>query len=238
MRITPQYWLPTAAVIALAVASCRSAADESQSPPPLVSGDSFFLGAKPAETQDAPLAASAPKADGTLRAKIGAAAPDFTLTDLNGKSHTLAQYKGKTVVLEWFSPGCPYCVYAYGEGSLKTMPEEYMKAGIVWLSINSEPTDRKNGMPETNRAFVEKNGMQAPLLLDPAGLVGRSYGAKSTPHVFVIDPKGVLTYQGALDNAPLGQTKDGAAMAEYVGDAVAAIKAGQKLVTTETKSYG
>ncbi|MBL8857338.1 MAG: redoxin domain-containing protein [Planctomycetes bacterium] len=177
-------------------------------------------------------------ADGKLLAKIGEPAPNFTLKDLDGKEHTLAKYKGKTVVLEWFSPGCPYCVYAYGDGTLKTMPEKFMANGVVWLSINSEAADRKNAQPETNREFVDKYGLKAPLLFDPSGEVGRSYGAKSTPHMFVIDPKGVLVYQGALDNAPLGKTKDGAAFADYVGDAVTAAKAGKKLDTTETKSYG
>lgn len=208
--------------------------------------------AKPAPKADAPKAdapkaaapdaakstSTAPMADGKLMAKVGELAPNFAMKDLDGKEHTLAQYKGKIVVLEWFSPGCPTCQYAYGDGSLKTMPEEYMKKGIVWLSVNSEAPDNKAASAEMNRTFVQKYGMEAPLLFDPSGAVGRSYGAKSTPHMFVIDPQGKLAYQGALDNAPMGKAADGAAKIDYVGDAVADVQAGRAVKTPETKSYG
>jgi peroxiredoxin len=216
------------ALLALVAAGCRSQGEDATSKPtPRVEAPSVA----------APVGA-APMADGTLMAKVGQAAPNFVLKDLAGKEHTLAQYKGKTVVLEWFSPGCPFCVYAYGEGSLKTMPEEYTKQGLVWLSINSEAGNRKTASVEENRKFVDKFGMRAPLLLDPTGIVGKSYGAKSTPHMFVIDPKGVLVYQGALDNAPLGTVTDGGAKLDYVGDAVQAVKSGTAVKTPETKSYG
>ncbi len=239
------------ALLAVVALGCRSQSDETQASAakaqaaeaarPVVDAPKPAVEvAKPAveAAQAAERAVSAPMADGKLLAKVGQPAPNFALKDLNGKEHTLAQYKGKTVVLEWFSPGCPYCVYAYGDGSLKTMPEQYMKDGMVWLSVNSEAPENKAASVEMNRTFIEKNGMKAPLLMDPTGIVGRSYGAKSTPHVFVIDPKGVLVYQGALDNAPLGKVADDAAKIDYVGDAVAAIKAGTAPKVTETKSYG
>ncbi|MDZ4774372.1 MAG: redoxin domain-containing protein [Planctomycetota bacterium] len=214
------------ALLALVAAGCRSPSDTDahSAPTPHAAAQAVSKPAAPALNVRA--------------AKVGEAAPNFTLKDLNGKVHMLAQYKGKTVVLEWFNPGCPYCEYGYGDGTLKTMPEAYEKAGVVWLSINSEDGKLETAGAEVNRAFVEKHGMKAPLLMDPTGVVGMSYGAKATPHMFVIDPKGVLVYQGALDNAPLGKTADGVAMIDYVGDAVAAVKAGRAVKTPETKAYG
>jgi len=247
------------ALLALAVAGCRSQSDEPAPPAPAPvsssAGPSKPMGSSADKSPgpagpskpvaEAPKAAETPKgstpapmADGIVKAKVGELAPNFALKDLDGKEHTLAQYKGKTVVIEWFSPGCPTCQYAYGDGTLKTMPEEYMKNGIVWLSVNSEAPENKAASAEMNKKFVEKYGLKAPLLMDPTGVVARSYLAKSTPHMFVIDPKGVLVYQGALDNAPMGKAADGAAMIDYVGDAVADVKAGRAVKTSETKPYG
>lgn len=171
-------------------------------------------------------------------AEVGKPAPAFALKDLDGQEHTLAEYKGKTVVLEWFSPACPTCQWAYSTGPLVTMPEKLMKDGVVWLSVNSEPGERAAASVKDNKSFVEKHGMKAPVLLDPKGEVGRSYGAKSTPHIFVIDAKGTLVYKGALDNAPMGHVSGGGDHVDYVGEAVAAAKAGTKPKTSETKSYG
>jgi peroxiredoxin len=247
----------TATLLALAAASvgCRSGADDAASPAPAHRTETASAGpskpapvakpvdspgpAKAADTKPAaPRDSSASTTEVKVKAKVGEAAPSFALKDLDGKEHTLAQYKGKTVVLEWFSPGCPACKYAYGEGPLKTMPEKYMKDGIVWLPVNSEAADNKAAGAEMNRAFIEKYAMKTPVLMDPTGVVGRTYGAKTTPHMFVIDPKGVLAYQGALDNAPGGKVAEDGAMIDYVGDAVADIKAGRAVKTTETKSYG
>jgi peroxiredoxin len=233
------------ALLALAVAGCRSQADDdatstAQPDATPVAAREAQPAAPHADAQkpgDAPQA-SAPMADGKLLAKVGELAPNFALKDLDGKEHTLAQYKGKTVVLEWFSPGCPTCQFAYADGPLKTMPEDYVKRGIVWLSVNSEAPDNKAASAEMNRKFVEKYGLEAPLLFDPTGAVGRSYGAKTTPHMFVIDPQGKLAYQGALDNAPMGKTAGGAALIDYVGDAVADVEAKRTVRTPETKAYG
>jgi peroxiredoxin len=172
-------------------------------------------------------------------AEIGKPAPAFELKGIDGKTVKLADFKDKIVVLEWFNPACPYCVYAYGEkGPLRKMPEELQAKGIVWLSIVSEKPENPGAKSEVIEKFMEKNGMKVPMLLDPDGKVGRAYGAKSTPHMFVIDGKGTLVYQGALDNAPAGRLEEGVEMVNYVEAALADLAAKKKIVKPETKSYG
>lgn len=240
--------LPLVAV-ALIAAACRSGGEEdgrapsdSQAGPtppksiPASQGATALSDVTPPAVT--PKDSAAPPTTATIKAEIGQPAPSFVLKDLNGKEHSLAQYKGKTVVLEWFSPACPTCKRAYAEGPLDTMPERYVKDGMVWLSINSEAPTNKAASVEANRKFVDKYKMQAPLLFDPTGVVGRSYGAKTTPHMYVIDPQGVLIYRGALDNAPSGKTDDGTPVVSYIDAAVADLKAGQPVKVAETKSYG
>jgi len=173
------------------------------------------------------------------KAEIGKPAPTFELKDVDGKTVKLADSKGKTVVLEWFCPTCPFCVQAYGEkGALRKLPEELEAKGIVWLSIVSEKPENKGGKVETIKKFMEVNGLKAPMLLDPDGKVGKAYGAKTTPHLFVIDGKGVLVYQGALDNAPFGKVEGDGERVGYVEDALADLAAGKKLRNAETKPWG
>lgn len=158
---------------------------------------------------------------------------DFTLTDANGNEVSLADYQGKTVVLEWFNPGCPYIVYAHGEGPLKTMPSEVTTGGeVAWLAINSG----KTAEAEMNQKAITDWGMEVPVLLDPTGSVGKAYGAKSTPHMFILDGDGEVVYQGALDNAPRGE-KDGEYV-NYVKQALDEIAAGSQVSMAETQSYG
>lgn len=169
------------------------------------------------------------------KAEIGKPAPDFSLTTVDGKTVKLSDYKGKTVVLEWFNPGCPYCVYAYGEGGpLRDLPERLMSQGIVWLSINSQD----GSAVDDNKAFMKANGMKAPLLMDPTGAVGKMFGAKSTPHCFVINEKGLLVYAGGLDNAPKGKVKDTETKTNYVEAAIKDLKGGHAVTISETKQYG
>ncbi len=171
-------------------------------------------------------------------AVLGKPAPDFALKDLNGKEHKLSQYKGKIVVLEWFSPACPTCQWAYTSGPLVEMPEKMTKDGVVWLSVNSEAGEHAAASIHDNKAFVDEHHMSAPVLLDPTGVVGKSYGAKSTPHLFVIDAKGTLVYKGGLDNAPGGHVNGSGERVDYVGNAVGDAKAGRAVKTADTKSYG
>lgn len=179
-----------------------------------------------------------PKVADGAKAELGKLAPDFALKDLDGKETTLSQHLGKHVVLEWFSPGCPACKQAYGEGgALRELPGRLKKEGVVWLVMNSDGPNEKGADPKKNKDFAEANGMKSPILFDPTGAVGKAYGAKTTPHCFVVSDKGVLVYAGALDNAPYGKV-EGEKKIEYVADAIAQTKAGKKVEVPETKSYG
>jgi peroxiredoxin len=170
-------------------------------------------------------------------AKVGAPAPDFTLTDLQGKSHTLSSLRGKTVVLEWFNPGCPYVQYAHGPGGpLATLPQTAVSQGVVWLAINSGAPGKEGHGVEANKAAVAQWSMSYPVLVDESGAVGRSYGAATTPHMYVIDPKGTLVYRGALDNRPLG--KGEGAVVSYVDKALSELRGSKAVSTADTKPYG
>jgi peroxiredoxin len=192
--------------------------------------------AEPAEV--ARPAESAKPAPPTAKAALGEPAPEFTLTALDGTKHSLSAYRGKTVVLEWFNPTCPYCVHAYSEGPLVKLPEELKAKGVVWLAVNSQNPKHPGSQPERNRAFVGKHGLKSPILMDPEGTVGRAYLAKTTPHCFVVDPKGVLVYAGGLDNAPNGKVDDGGERVDYVANAVADVLAGRPVSTSSSRAYG
>ncbi len=179
-----------------------------------------------------------PKVADGAKAELGKLAPDFVLKDLDGKDATLAQHLGKYIVLEWFNPGCPACKQAYGEGgALRELPDRLKKDGVVWLVMNSEGPNEKGSELQRNKDFAKENGIKSPILFDPTGAVGKAYGAKTTPHCYVVSDKGVLIYAGALDNAPYGKVS-GDKKIEYVVDAIAQAKAGKKVEVAETKSYG
>ena len=144
-------------------------------------------------------------AGGEPQAKVGEAAPAFSLPDLDGKPVALADFAGKTVVLEWFNPDCPFVKYAHGDGPLKDMAKQQSQAGVVWLAINSGAAGKQGNGVERNREAKQEWAMEHPILIDEDGTVGHSYGAATTPHMFVINPEGKLVYAGGLDNAPLGR---------------------------------
>ena len=141
-------------------------------------------------------------------AAIGKPAPDFTLQDTDGKQVKLSALRGKTVVLEWFNPDCPFVKHARGKGPLQGFPQRVASPSLVWLSINSGAANKQGAGLDRNRAAKQEYGMQNQVLLDEAGKVGRAYGAQKTPHLYVIDPKGILVYRGGLDNAPVGVVDD------------------------------
>ena len=170
-------------------------------------------------------------------AQIGKAAPDFSLTDINGKSVKLSDYKGKIVVLEWFNPGCPFVKAAYG-GNHKEAARQWGAKGVVWLNINSGGAGKEGAGLDANKAAAATWKITHPVLLDESGTVGRLYQAKTTPHMYIVDSKGVLVYRGALDNAPLGEVPAGATLTNYVDNALTELLAGKSVTTAETKSYG
>jgi peroxiredoxin len=173
-------------------------------------------------------------------ARVGAPAPDFTLTDLDGKSVSLSQYRGKVVVLEWFNPGCPFVRNAHTAGSLKGLAEKHAGSGVVWLAINSGGAGKQGAGVDANREGVTQFGMQHPVLIDETGKVGQLYGAERTPHMYVVNPEGVLVYKGAIDNSPdgEGQSPEGGKLVNYVDGAISAVRSGAKVSPEETKAYG
>ena len=167
-------------------------------------------------------------------AKVGQAAPDFSLKDQDGKTVSLSELKGKVVVLEWFNQGCPYVVKHYK--TTKTMnktAEQYKDKDVVWLAINTTgKTDAEN--KETAQAWSIKH----PILNDTTTSVAQSYGAKTTPHMFVIDKEGKLVYKGAIDDDPSDSAEKGDKAVNYVAKALDEVLAGKPVSTPETKAYG
>jgi peroxiredoxin len=173
------------------------------------------------------------------RAELGKPAPDFELKDLDGKAVKLSDYKGKIVVLEWFNPDCPFVVRNYGEGgSLRGQAERLAKDGVVWIGINSGAEGKQGAGLERNRKARADWKLANPLLLDTKGDVGRRYEAKTTPHMYVIDAKGLLVYRGAIDNAPSGKPEGDEKLVNYVDAAIADLKAGKPVGKADTKAYG
>jgi peroxiredoxin len=167
-------------------------------------------------------------------AKIGDQAPAFQLTDTDGKTVKLADYKGKVVVLEWFNPGCPVVVGHYEADTMNKTIAKFKENQVVWLRINSGgPGKQGHGLEVNKNAKTEWN-IKTPILLDEEGTVGKAYGAKTTPHCFVINADGVLVYAGAIDNGKPDKIGD----INYVEKAVQQTLAGETVTTAETKAYG
>jgi peroxiredoxin len=173
-------------------------------------------------------------------AKVGAPAPDFALPDLDGKTVKLSEYKGKTVVLEWFNPECPFVRASHTKGSLVGEAKKHTGKGIVWLAINSGAPGKQGAGAEKSRTGLKTYGLEHPVLLDESGAVGRQYGATNTPHMFVIDKTGKLVYRGAIDNSPdgEGESPQGGKLVNYVDAALDDLAAGRAVQTAETKAYG
>jgi peroxiredoxin len=180
------------------------------------------------------LAAFAAAACGPASADVavGQAAPPFTLKDLDGNNVSLADFKGKPVVLEWINPNCPF---SRGHSEKKTMASTATKhTEAVWLGINSTNASHKDFLsPEKHKAFNEANGVTYDVLFDTSGDVGRSYGAKTTPHMIVVDKDGRVAYNGAIDAGAMSGGKD-----NYVDAALVALAAGKTPDPSTTKPYG
>ncbi len=179
----------------------------------------------------------------TVRAvEIGAAAPDFTLTDVGGKAHKLSDYKGKIVVLEWHNPDCPFVKKHYeASGNLPNLQKAAAADGVVWLTINSGAAGKQGGdlTPAQVKAYLEKNhAVPTAYLPDHDGKVGHLYGAKTTPHIFVVQADGVLVYNGAIDSIRSGNAADIAKANNYLTAALVALKAGKPVEKATTEPYG
>lgn len=169
-----------------------------------------------------------------------AEAPAFTLTDSNGTQHSLADFKGKVVVLEWFNHGCPFVKKHYAKGNMQALQKTYTDKGVVWLAICSS-AEGKQGYDTAeghNKTAKDKGTNATAILIDADGKVGKAYGAKTTPHMYVIDAEGQLVYQGAIDDKRSTSPDDIPGAKNYVAAALDALLAGEGVEVASTVPYG
>lgn len=172
---------------------------------------------------------------------VGQPAPDFTLTDINGKQHSLSSYKGKTVVLEWVNPHCPIVMKHYEKsGNIPATQKAAVADGAVWLTINSGHAGAQGDFaPEEVAAWSKKNNTAfTAYLRDQSGKVGKLYDARHTPTLFIVSPEGTLIYAGGIDDISSGNAADIARANNYVKAAFADLKAGKPVAKAVTKAYG
>ncbi|MEP6699438.1 MAG: thioredoxin family protein [Verrucomicrobiota bacterium] len=171
---------------------------------------------------------------------VGSAAPDFSAIDSKGKTQTLAQYKGKYVVLEWFNPECPFVKKHYTGGNMQNLQKEFTGKGVVWLSVDSSADGMEGNLTAegAEKKIGEWKTQQTALLLDADGKVGHAYGAKNTPHMFIINPEGKIVYEGAIDSKASTKPDDIAGSTNYVKVALEESLAGKPVSTANTKPYG
>jgi peroxiredoxin len=170
----------------------------------------------------------------------GSMAPEFKGVDSNGVQHSLSEYRGKFVVLEWANRGCPYEQKHYKSGNMESLQRQWTSKGVVWLSILSDgPGEQGYATPaEENEYLKTMKAAPTAALLDPKGAIGHLYDARTTPHMFVIDPAGKIVYQGALDDKPTPDPASLKGADNYVSDALNAAMGGKPVAVAVTKSYG
>jgi len=173
-------------------------------------------------------------------ARVGDAAPNFTATDTNGQTHKLSDYAGKFLVLEWHNRGCPYTQKHYNSGNMERLQREWTARGVVWLTIISSAPGKQGYVTAADEnAYVKQvNAAPSAVLLDPTGTVGHLYDAKTTPHMFIINPQGILIYNGAIDDKPTSDPSDISSAKNYVSLALTEALAGKSVTTPTTRPYG
>jgi peroxiredoxin len=179
-------------------------------------------------------------ANAPAAAVVGQPAPAFEARDTSGRKVSLADFKGRAVVLEWVNPGCPYVQKHYRSANMQGTQREAAGKGVVWLAINSTTSEHPDYLAPAALAEWMK-GQQAAAtatLMDESGKVGRAYGARTTPHMYVIDAKGTLVYAGAIDNKPTANTSDIAGATNHVKAALAETLAGKAVSVAQTRAYG
>jgi len=171
---------------------------------------------------------------------VGSAAPEFSVPDSKGKTQSLSQYKGKYVVLEWFNPDCPFVKKHYGGGNMQKLQEEFTSKGVIWLSVDSSASGKEGNLsPEqAEKKMSELKAHSTALLLDQDGKAGKAYGAKNTPHMFVINPEGKIIYEGAIDSKATPNPADIPNSTNYVKAALDEALAGKPVTTSISKPYG
>ncbi|MEO9467454.1 thioredoxin family protein [Parasphingorhabdus sp.] len=172
--------------------------------------------------------------------KNGAVAQDFKLTDMNGNTVQLSSFRGKTVVLEWHNPGCPFVKKHYDSGNMQSTQAAARKQGVVWLTINSGAPGKQGYMSskQAQTLFAEQNLKASHYLLDRKGLIGKAYGARTTPHMYVIDGAGKLVYQGGIDDKPTANPADIKGARNHVAAALSDLKSGNAIRIAQSRAYG
>lgn len=170
----------------------------------------------------------------------GSPAPDFSVADSSGRTVTLDQFAGKTVVLEWTNDGCPFVRKHYGAGNMQALQKKWTDAGVVWLSVVSSAPGTQGHVDGAGADALTRERGAAPsaVLLDPDGTMGRAYGAKTTPHMFVINEAGTVVYAGAIDDTPSANPADIATARNYVDGALSDLAAGRSVAVQSSRPYG
>ena len=170
----------------------------------------------------------------------GGPARDFKLRDTDGNVVSLSQFKGRTVVVEWHNPGCPFVQKHYGSGNMQATQAAARAGGAVWLTVNSGAPGKQGHMTGAEAAaLVKRDGAKSTeYLLDPSGVVGKAWAAKTTPHLYIVDPAGTLRYQGAIDDKPTANPADITGARNHVTAALGEMKGGKPVSVAETKPYG
>lgn len=173
-------------------------------------------------------------------AEVNKPAPNFTLKDSKGKTHNLSDFKGKYVVLEWVNYDCPFVKKHYESNNMQSLQKEFTAKGVVWLSICSSAPGKQGNfdMATLSKRSSDYHVSHTAYLLDEDGFVGRQYGAKTTPHCYVVNPQGVLMYAGAIDDNPSAKQEDTKTAKNYIKEALNLLMSGKTLETNSTKSYG
>ena len=172
--------------------------------------------------------------------EIGVDAPSFAAKDTNGVIHRLADYKGQIVVLEWKNHRCPYVVKHYATNNMQNLQQDLVAKGVVWFSILSSAPGKQGhvSVEEANAIVENEKSAASAVLMDTAGVIGRRYSAKKTPHMFVIDKAGKLAYQGAIDDNSSARQSTVEGALNYVKEAVSALQSNRKISTPTTEAYG
>jgi peroxiredoxin len=171
---------------------------------------------------------------------LGKPAPNFKVADVNGRAVTLSDFRGKTVVLEWNNPGCPFVQKHYDSGNMQKAQAAAARDGVVWLTINSSAPGKQGHMSGAEaKSFVAKAGARpAAYLLDPRGVVGKVYEAKTTPHMYIVNKAGTLVYVGGIDDKPTKDAADIKGARNHVLVALSEIKAGKPVSVASSRPYG
>jgi peroxiredoxin len=176
----------------------------------------------------------------TAQARIGNPAPAFSLTDSNGRGVSLAEFKGKTVVLEWTNHECPYVGKHYRGNNMQALQKKWTAQGVVWLSVISSAPGKEGYVSgaEANKLTVDRGAAPSAVLLDPTGKVGHAYGARATPHMYVINADGALVYAGGIDDQPSARLEDLKIAKNFVDNALNEISQGKPVSVSASRAYG